>query len=1214
MPWSEQQLKAINTTGKNILVAAAAGSGKTSVLVERIIQHIVSGRCDINEILVVTFTNAAAAEMRGRIASAITEKLSDEAKERQLVLLNAASISTLHSFCQNLIRQNFHELGLDPKFRLAGEQETALLKLDVLEELFESAYDAPDNEAFLRFADLYGSERGDDAAYDIILKLYEYSRSQPFPKQWLESLPLRFDAGGDIEHSPWIELLLQKAKDELSSCRETALQLHRLTENQQCEPLAKTAESDIAALGTCLACDSWQALQAALTDISFARMSPSKKIPEDLKDEFRRRRDEMKSTVKKLRENYFEQPLDDAAADLPVLRSDAAALCRITLDFAAAFARAKAEKSLLDFSDLEHFALDLLAAPGSDADNLIPTAAAAALQAKYKEIMVDEYQDTNGVQEAIIRLIASRKSPNCFFVGDVKQSIYKFRLAEPELFLHKYNTYPLDESCMRIDLSQNFRSRREIIDAVNFIFSQIMTVKAAELPYGEAEALRCGLEYPPAPQLHTLESPVELTVIDKKNLHADSDAADGSSEGFKAEAAFIVQRIKELMSVHPLVYDKNSKAYRPLKWRDIVVLTRTVKEKGQILSDAMRAAAIPVYSGDETGYFQAAEIRVMVSLLQIIDNPQQDIPLAAVLYSPIVNMTAEDLARIRLLSPKTPLYKALEAAAGGEHRLKRELVQKAASFLADLEKWRGYARCHSVPELIWKLLDETGYYDYAGGMREGLVRQANLRALYDRAAAYEQTSFRGLFRFLRFIKRMKDIGSDLEAARSLGEGEDVVRIMSIHKSKGLEFPVVIIADAGKRFNLKDAQQEPVLMHKRLGLGLYACDTENHIRYQTLPRQAIAAQITHELKAEEMRTLYVAMTRAREKLIIVGSVSDADKFAARCCSDLPEEGHALPDHFIESAGSYLDWLGAALARHKSGRALRSGAESVRLLPDESRWQINILSSIDAVQSPEETEDARQMLQAVQKLKHLPPSGDAAWVNARLSWHYPHTEESAVPAKLSVTEIKRRFAEESAELDGSAAYIEDASFRRPRFLQQSTSMTNTEFGTLMHTIMQHLDLHGDLTDKGILKQTERMAEDEIIDRADIRKVYRKNIRDFLYSPLGCRLRSAEHIERELSFSRMVSTAEINRLSPSENAYPDTGQSVFIQGTIDLLFQENGRLVLIDYKTDRCSGDEARQRYAVQIELYAAAARSILNMPVAEKYIYMFHSGTVVNMAEP
>lgn len=1210
MPWSEQQLKAINTIGKNILVAAAAGSGKTSVLVERIIQHIVSGSCDINEILVVTFTNAAAAEMRGRIASAITEKLSDAAKERQLVLLNAASISTLHAFCQNLIRQNFHELGLDPKFRLAGEQETALLKLDVLEELFESAYDAPDNDAFLRFADLYGSERGDEAAYDIILKLYEYSRSQPFPEQWLLSLPSRFESGGDIVHSPWIGLLLQKARDELSSCRETALQLHALAQEQQCEPLAKTAESDITALDACLACDDWQALQEALAGISFARMSPSKKIPEELKDDFRRRRDEMKSIVKKLRENYFEQPLDDAAADLPVLRSDAAALCRITLDFAAAFARAKAEKSLLDFSDLEHFALNLLAAPGSDSDNLIPTAAAAALQAKYKEIMVDEYQDTNGVQEAIIRLIASRTRPNCFFVGDVKQSIYKFRLAEPELFLHKYNTYPLDENCVRIDLSQNFRSRREIIDAVNFIFSQIMTVKAAELPYGKAEVLRCGLEYPPAPHLHTLESPVELTVIDKKNMLSDGSGEDG----FKAEATFIVQRIKKLMDSRPLVYDKESRAYRPLKWRDIVVLTRTVKEKGQILSDAMRAAAIPVYSSDETGYFQAAEIRVMVSLLQIIDNPQQDIPLAAVLYSPIVNMTAEDLARIRLLSPKTPLYKALELAAGGEYRLKKELVQKSASFLAALEKWRGYARCHSVPELIWKLLDETGYYDYSGGMKEGLVRQANLRALYDRAAAYEQTSFRGLFRFLRFIKRMKDIGSDLEAARSLGEGEDVVRIMSIHKSKGLEFPVVIIADAGKRFNLKDAQQEPVLMHKQLGLGLYACDTENHIRYQTLPRQAIAAQITHELKAEEMRTLYVAMTRAREKLIIVGSVSDAEKFAARCCSALPEEGRALPDHYIESANSYLDWLGAALARHADGSALRSGAESVRLLPDESRWQAEIISSIDAPQPPEESSDARQMLQAVQKLRPLPPSGDAAWVDARLSWHYPHTEESVIPAKLSVTEIKRRFAEESAELDSSTAYIEDAAFRRPRFLQQSTSMTNTEFGTLMHTVMQHLDLHGDLTDKGILKQIEHMADDEIISSVDIRKIYRKNIRDFLYSPLGCRLRSAEHIDRELSFSRMMSIAEINRLSPAESAYPDTGQSIFIQGTIDLLFQENGRLILIDYKTDRCSGEEARQRYAVQIELYAAAAYSIFNMPVAEKYIYMFHSGAVVNMAEP
>lgn len=1223
--WSPEQLTAITAYGKNILVAAAAGSGKTAVLVERVVERIKRENphhCDINQILIVTFTNAAAAEMRGRIAAAITEKLPDADKERQLVLLNAASISTLHAFCQNLIRQNFHELGLDPKFRLGSEQEISLLKLDVLEELFEAKYDEADNADFLHLTDIYGSERGDEPLYDIILKLYEYSRSQPFPAQWLSALPHYYELeGNSLDEFPWMALIERDVKNKLSSCRRIGAELHQQAQELKIEPLVKIAAADLEIIDSCLACHDWSRLQKTIGEASFMRMTSSKKIPAEIKEAFKARRDGVKDVFKQLQENYFEQPLEEVLNDIPMLRDEAAILCRTVQDFAAAFAKAKAEKSLLDFSDLEHFALQLLAAPGSTADELIPTTAALTLQEKYKEIMVDEYQDTNGVQEAILQLIASRSTPDCFFVGDVKQSIYKFRLADPGLFMQKYKSYFQGSAdCQRIDLAKNFRSRRNILDAVNCIFSQVMTETAAELNYGEAEMLRCGLEYPPCSEDQTLDSPIELTIIDKNGTAGkeDTDSDENSVEqGFKAEAALIVNRIQALLSDGKVVYDKKLNDYRPLQCRDIVILTRTIKQKGQILSEALRSADIPVYSSDESGYFQVTEIRVMLSLLRIIDNPQQDIPLTAVLYSPIIGLNAAELTRVRLLAPEENMYMALMAAVDEESRLPKALKQKLSSFVHKLEKWRDYARRHSVPELIWLLLDETGYYDYVGGMKEGLVRQANLRALYDRAAAYEQTSFRGLFRFLRFVQRMQDMGSDLEVARSLGEGENVVRIMSIHKSKGLEFPVVILADAGKRFNLRDAQQEAVLIHKDLGLGLYTYDLENHIRYQTLPRQAIAQQITHELKAEEMRMLYTAMTRAREKLIIVGSVADAGKFAARCASHLPDDSsRSLPDECIESANNYLDWLGTALMRHPDGSALRrqSGRESFALLGDKSHWQIEFTTASTAAAQPSKSHDTEQVMQSVKKLEPLPETEYKDWAADRLNWQYPHAEALEIPAKLSVSEIKRRFALEEA--DGTAApYIETAIFKRPRFLQQTTAMTPAEYGTLMHTVMQHLDLQGDLTDRGIAEQLRQMEKAEIIDREQLKKIYRQNIRTFLYSPLGTRLRKSQQVERELAFSRMMSVQEINAVFPGKKLYPESGgETVFIQGIIDLLFAEDDGLVLLDYKTDNCSAEEAREKYAVQIELYAAAAQAILQKPVKEKYLYLFHSGTVVNMQLP
>ena len=1213
MPWSKQQQRAINTYDKNILVAAAAGSGKTSVLVERVISHILNKKCDINEILVVTFTNAAASEMRERIAQAISERLPIKEKERQLILLNAASISTLHSFCQNIIRQNFHQIDLDPKFRLANPQEIDLLKLDVLNALFEEKYDMENNEDFLEFTDTYGNERGDDNIYDIILKLYEYAQSQPFPEKWLKALPDYFNLLPNSSDCTWLQIIKDTVINQIKLALDNLKIMQQAASELNLDYCLKTIDKDYELISNLqyLAQNDFINLYTAMNELSFSTMRATKGTDEEVKERFKAMRDDIKKIITNLKDNYFARPLDDELNDMPKLKQQAKTLCQITLDFSMAFARAKAEKMIVNFNDLEHFTLKILADETSTADNLIPTDTAYTLQQKYKEIMVDEYQDTNGVQEAILKLIASSTTPNLFFVGDVKQSIYKFRLAEPELFLEKYNTYPDKEDCERIDLAQNFRSRKEILDGVNFIFSQIMTKKASELDYGEAEALRCGFSYPQNDK--SLCSPIEVALF-AKEIHPTpkEDDEEGDLQGFEKEAVYIVNRLQKLIQNNYLVFDKHTKDYRPLKWRDIVILLRSIQNKAKILVEKLRDADIPVYASIETGYFQETEVRIMLSLLQIIDNPEQDIPLTAVLYSPIINLNAEELSRIRLISPQGNMYNTLIKASQEDSPLRQKLKQKITKFLEQLNSWRNYARCHSVPELIWLLLNETGYYDYVGGLPEGMVRQANLRALYDRASSYEQTSFRGLFRFLRFIQKMQNTGNDLAVARSLGESEDVVRIMSIHKSKGLEFPIVILADIGKQFNLTDTKN-PVLFHKKLGLGLYLNDVKHHVRYQTLSRQAISQQIIHENKAEEMRVLYVAMTRAREKLIMTGCLRDFDKFKSYCTKQTNSSERTLPEHIITSAKSYLDWIGPALARHADGLPLRQIQDSPAvLLNDASKWQISFIDKLPT--STERTEDttAQIILDTVKKLKPLPETENKDWINERLNWVYPHQEGLSIPAKLSVTEIKQRFNLGSDEY--TTNYYEEVSFHRPQFIQKRTTMTATEYGSLMHTVMQHLDFFGDLSDKGILNQLIAMADKKIIAKEYINNIYRKNIREFLFNPLKDstepiikRLHKAKSIQRELAFSRMLPAKKLL----FNNANDD--DTIFVQGIIDLLFEEDDGFVLLDYKTDNCTKDEAHEKYAVQIKLYANAAAQILQKPVKEKYLYLFHSAQSVEMSD-
>lgn len=1244
--WSSAQLKAIEERGKNLLVAAAAGSGKTSVLVERIIRRILQGETDVDRLLVVTFTKAAAAEMRERIEAALAQEIDKGAAsprlERQMALLSNASISTLHAFCQEVIRRNFAAIDLDPKFRLVNDQEKILLQQEVLEEVFEKKYEEA-QDGFLSFVADYGTERGDEALYAMVLRLYAFSCSQPFPLLWLDSLAERFELSDDRQllETSWAKPVLAKISFVLEGSLAT---LERLIEKsaslgyEACHVALEADEQILKDLLAALAEGDWEKLRQAFSSYSHARMSFPRGMDEDEKEVAKRLftlpRDRMKQDLKRLKEKYFHSTEAEILDDLRALSGVAHVIVDLVKTFAAAFQAAKKERGIVDFNDLEHFALAVLRDDAAPAGELRPSAQALALREKYEEVMVDEYQDTNGVQEAILSLIV--REDNLFTVGDVKQSIYRFRLADPQLFLKKHREYPtLGKMYARIDLSENYRSRAGVLAAVNWLFSQVMTPEAMELLYDDDAALHFAALYP-ADAENCLAGATELHIIDSDAAPPEEAeaivaqipaATDGDAEtsevgeeeeelkGFALEAAFIAQRVRSLMDSGALVAEKDG--YRPLHWRDIVILLRAARGRADILLETLRDADIPSYAELDAGYFQATEVRVLLSVLAVIDNARQDVPLAAVLCSPIVGMTVRELAELRLAALEDDLFAALLAVNDPVAKFSASLREKADAFLRQLEDWRDLVRRVSVPELIWQIYRDTGYYDYVGAMRGGLLRQANLRMLADRARDYEETNFRGLFRFLRFLEKMQQMETDLSAARTLGEGEDVVRIMTVHKSKGLEFPVVIVAGLGSKFNMRDATKD-LIMHRELGLGLYRTERKKSLRYSTFAREAVAERISQESKAEELRVFYVAMTRAREKLILIGS---AKKLAARAegwCSFVTETKRQLPAYAALEAGSFLDWLGMTVARHADGAPLRRKASLPEecVAPegmDDSHWQVEIVpaSAVTGGKSAISEDDA--VIEKLRKGELLEESAEKEAVVKRLAWQYASYGVDDVPAKLSVTELKRRFFVEDAvdassyrsfseKRNGSARVI----FKRPDFMQEKAGVSAAEYGTIMHAVLQHIDLAGDVSRRGVKAQLAVMVEKELLLPEEAKEVRLDAIESFLHAPLAERMKKSRRLWRELPFSRRI---EARRFYPEAEA----DARIFVQGIIDVLFEdENGALVLLDYKTDENTRPAVvRSKYRLQIELYTEAIEALLNRKVDERCLYLLRDGSVVQL---
>jgi ATP-dependent helicase/nuclease subunit A len=1221
--WTQEQLDAMTTTGCNLLVSAAAGAGKTAVLVERIILLLCDREnpIDIDHLLVVTFTEAAAAEMRERIGLALDKEIRQSGRvglSRQLSLLNGAPISTLHSFCLDVIRRYFYLLDLDPAFRVADEREATMLQQDVLDDLLEEAL-SDDDPLMLALAARFGGKRGDEGLGRQILRLYRFAWSNPDPGRWLDRAAAVYTPREGVIAQEALCCWLSPLKDHfhlvLGHASSTLLQAQALCRLPGgplvYEKVLAEEHEQLENLRLALA-GSWENLREAWQGAAFARLPTARGVDDEAKKLIQNMRDSAKKAVKDAATAYFSRTEEDYLAEIRELEPLVCGLVQLTGRFGEQYGKKKRQVGLLDFNDLEHYCLQILT-EGS-AEDLTPSEAAFALRKRFAHVLVDEYQDINPVQDAILTLVSRQgeEVPNLFMVGDVKQSIYRFRLGDPGLFMERYHSYPAESggSEQRLLLSKNFRCRDGVVSAVNFIFRQLMSQSVAEIEYDLEAELVCGAHYPDSGYAAISADSVEMHLLDRDEDGMGSDVSEGDGaddlDALEREGVVVAQRIREMLqdTDQPLhVFDKETDCYRPASFRDMVILLRATSNRANRLADILSRFGIPAYADLSSGYFAATEVETMLALLQVVDNPCQDIPLAAVLRSPFVGLTIEEMAIIRITGGKqTDYYDAVLLTATAEIP---GLSEKIVHFLEQLERWRSLARREKLAAFISEIYRESGYADYVAGLPDGLQRQANLRALFSRARQFDRFSRQGLFRYLEFIHQLRRSGEDLGAARALGENEDVVRIMSIHKSKGLEFPVVFLCDLGKKFNFKDLQAD-ILIHRNLGLGPLVVWPEDKLRYPSLPYLALKLVGEAETRAEEMRILYVALTRAREKLILVGSTRGLENEVEGWRRLLSHSDRQLPAAEVARARSYLDWLGRALIRHHD---LDGNREKYRWLEGEqSHFSLHFGDKkISKLPDDAVTKQAGEnILAALLLLQPLPLTVDEQEQQAirqRLQFRYPH-EQSRLPAKMSVSEIKRRFdAEEQGE--GEAQLITPPTWSRPSFLRHQEGLTAAERGILYHRVFQHLDFALATDAAGIAKQIQRFIHQGILDAKEAALLDPLLLSRYFQCEAGrITLKDAHRTYREWPFTLMLPAAELANETAQE--------TVVVQGIIDLLIRTDEGYVIVDFKTDRIppgGPDELVKRYQEQLRYYARAVETILTVPVCAAFIYALQAGTCV-----
>lgn len=1201
--WTEEQKQVIWLRNRNILVSAAAGSGKTAVLVERILQKITDREhpVDIDRLLIVTFTRAAAAEMRERIGLEIQKRLladpDNENLQRQETLLFHAQITTIDSFCQSVLRTYFHLIDLDPAFSIVDEGEAKLLRRDTAEELLEEKYREGDTD-FLQFVECFANGKNDENLIEMIWQVYEFSRSHPWPEEWLEECKKNYDIDTleDLISSEWMKMICEQVDqtlNDLEMIRKEALKVA----NSPYGPwmYADALEQDGEILKQLSKGNDYAEYARRFLNIrKFAVLSRKKdeEVSDEKREQVKLLRDQIKKGIASLQEQYFYQSPQEMLEELKAGKVSAQMLLMLASEFGMRFTEKKRERNLLDFSDLEHLALQILVK--KENGNVVPGEAALAFSKQFEEIMIDEYQDSNMVQELILTSISrcSMGQNNLFMVGDVKQSIYRFRLACPELFMEKYDTYTTEDSeNQKIELHKNFRSRKEVLFDVNFIFRKIMHRNLGNVEYDDNAALYAGIEFPELvtnvemDDLTAAKSPLSGSEI----LLFDADSVT-ETNAREAEARMIGGQIKAIVG-RELVYDKESRHYRKAEYRDIVILLRSLSGWSEEFLAVLSDMGIPAYTGTRSGYFSALEVRTVLSFLRVLDNPRQDIPFTAVLTSPIGTFATEELAKIRTENPEVSYYEACRAYENaGSDGILREKLQK---FFKVLEHFRSCVPYTPMHELLWKIYEETGYFDYVCAMPAGSQRKANLEMLAEKAAAYESTSYRGLFNFVRYIENLQKYEVDFGEASTIGEEENTVRIMSIHKSKGLEFPVVFVAGLGKAFNRQDARST-IAIHQNYGVGCDVVDPLLRTKAPTILKKAIQQILLTESLGEELRVLYVAVTRAKEKLYLSGSLKKMEDTIAKWSGGAGKKQLSYLE--IKNAASMLEWI------------LRSV-----LYEEGIQSEIPIRKySVDDLYREKLDEENHGDTILRQFRDHLFEKEEGyaaflAWMTQESAKIYPYEGRLEIQGKCSVSEIKRqsqiREQKEEPENQGIVLIKEpEDTATVPKFLEAKEEKSGAVKGTAMHHVMQRLDFTAADTVRQVEAQLLELQKKKQISEEEISLLNIPAIVHFFQTDIGKRAADAARrgqLYREKQFVIGVPASDIRPQWDKE-------EMVLVQGIIDAWFYEGEQIVLLDYKTDRVlKGQEQKlkERYQAQLDYYAKALKQTTGHEVKEKIIYAF-----------
>ncbi|NLK73822.1 MAG: helicase-exonuclease AddAB subunit AddA [Clostridiales bacterium] len=1297
MGWTKEQQKVIDLRNKNILVSAAAGSGKTAVLVERIITMITEGDepTDIDRLLVVTFTNAAAAEMKTRIGNAIEEKLQNEPDnlhlQKQIALLPTAHITTIHSFCLNVIRNYFMRIDLDPSFKVGDEAEITLLKSDVLAEILEEYYEEG-REDFHSFIESYSHTKSDAPIEEMILQLYSFSMSNPWPKQWIAEMKNSFNIETieDMNKTQWMKELMDYIKSVIADLLyKNSLAIDIC--NQEGGPGAYLTAllSDRDTLTKLKAVASYEEYYNYFNNISFARLSNKREegVLADKKDQVKGIREEIKKAIKDLSKQFFFQSPDEMVADLQAVRSDMLVLFELTESYMEAFAKKKEDKNIIDFNDIEHFALKILVE--HNGETVVPTEAAIELRKQFDEILIDEYQDSNLVQETILKSVSKEDEgyPNRFMVGDVKQSIYKFRLAMPELFIEKYNNYSLmdkledgEVNCyQRIDLDRNFRSRAVVLDCVNYIFEQIMHKSVGDIDYDQEAALKCGATFKET-NLSIAEDAELILVTEEGDLEEsqrDEDEAERNeeedisnllhSEDFdeevfskkELEARAIAKRIKELVDPESGIYvqkkDEVSKTieYKRASYKDIVILLRSMSSWSDIFVNTLMQEGIPAYADTSSGYFKTLEVNTVLNMLKIIDNPRQDIPLAGVLYSPMIGLSSAQLAIIRAFRRNCSMYMAL--ISFGEDGEDENLKGKVNLFLQVLDEFRSKVNYTPIHELIEEVLDKTGYYHYVSAMPGGDRRKANLDMLISHAIRFEKGTYSGLFHFIRYIEKLHKYEVDYGEAASNGEADDTVRIMSIHKSKGLQFPIVIVAGLSKQFNTQDLRSK-IVLHAKYGVGPEYIDNKLRTKVPTLIKKVIQKKAQIENLGEELRVLYVALTRAQEKLIMTGYLKDTKQIQKKDFSFFD----------IVSAKSYMDWVLPAVLNHCDNMtdfnnltAWYNKEETSTMVEEDIigksqgmtvyLWNKAKFLNEEIGKQIFIQKDMEELIAIDPNIVYNQEMRDE--IKERLQYTYPYKKAEGLPVKMTVTELKRvsqlvddelsenlyettaesmteipadtttksttssttegttkRDTELATDKSIEAPAVASMEATIPNFMKEDVVKTSTDRGTLYHKILELIDLSEVKSSADLTREIDSLISSGRIDREDLKVINLYYIKRFINSDIANRMRKAKDMGRLFKEKQFVIGVKANEI---KETYPED-EFVLIQGIIDAFFEEDGDLVLVDYKSDFVAHEEQLiKRYQVQLNYYQKALEQITSKKVKEKIIYSLVLGREIRI---